>query len=218
MAERCQATGPFLLGLTGPIGCGKSTVGDILLRLGAIERIDADNVVHRLMAPGTEVTRQIESVFGPGVLAPNGAVDRGRLADIVFNDSAALRQLEAMVHPGVRSAIRERLEDSRGRHGVVVVDAVRLLQSELLPLCDAVWVVRCSVEEEMRRLTSLRGMPPDAARGRLAAQPSFDHPKVDRVIWNDGTMEELERNVKAAWERLLVEAASISAVDGEGAR
>lgn len=203
MARDRSAAAPRILGLTGPIACGKSTVGDLLLDLGALERIDADQVVHTLMEPGTPTSRQIEAEFGSEILRPNGRVDRPRLAEVVFADTGALRALERIVHPAVRQAIRARLEDLEGREGVVVVDAVRLLQSDLLPLCDAVWVVQCVRESQVERLTAIRKMTLKAAEGRLAAQPSFEHPRVTRVIQNSGSMDELREQVQTAWKVAL---------------
>jgi dephospho-CoA kinase len=129
-------------------------------------------------------------------------VDRAALARIVFADAVARTRLEAIVHPAVRRAIRQRIEELKGRRGIVVVDAVRLLQSDLLPLCDWVWVVRCDEGEQRRRLRENRGMDEESIEGRLAAQPSFDHPRVTRVIDNSGSVEELRRQVERMWSEL----------------
>jgi dephospho-CoA kinase len=192
-----------ILGLTGPIGCGKTTVGNILLELGATERIDADRVVHALMAPGTETTRQVESAFGAELLTADGAVDRARLAEKVFGNDTELRRLESIVHPAVRRHIKERLSEFDSTGSTVIVDAVRLLQSDLLPLVEQVWVVHCRPEVELARLTAARGMPAQAARARMAAQPQFDHPRVALVIDNSGTPEQLRTQVEPAWSQFL---------------
>jgi len=202
MAARRQTDSPFLLGLTGPIACGKTTVGDILLELGALERIDADRVVHTLMEPGTPTTGAIRGEFGDEILRPDGSVDRGRLGRLVFADAEALRRLEGIVHPAVRHSIRERLPQFEGRPGVLVVDAVKLLQSELLELCDGVWVVQCSAAAQLRRLTEIRHMTAEEAQGRLAAQPSFSSPRVTAVIENSGSMDELRQRVEEEWSAL----------------
>ncbi len=193
---------PFVLGLTGPIGCGKTTVSDLLLALGARKRIDADREVHTLMAPGTETTYAIAATFGRDVLNAQGAVDRALLADIVFANEARLRTLEEIVHPAVRAVIRQRLQDPHLEEGVVIIDAVKLLQSDLLPLTDAVWVVTCSADTQRARLTDIRGMDQAAVEGRLRAQPNFDHPRVTRVIENSGDLEQLRAGVADAWREL----------------
>jgi dephospho-CoA kinase len=126
------------------------------------------------------------------------AVDSG---NVVFGDPA-LRDLEAIVHPEVRAEIRQRVRSYAGQDGVVVVDAVKLLQSDLLPLCEAVWVVQCTRQVEMARLVDIRGLSPDKARQRLDAQPVFDSPAVTWVIENSGSFAELESQVRAAWEGL----------------
>jgi dephospho-CoA kinase len=211
VAAAGQVSGRRLLGLTGPIACGKTTVGDTLLTLGALERIDADRVVHALMARGTPTTQAIADAFGAQLLLPDGGVDRKRLGEIVFADAAALRRLEAITHPAVREEIRRRVHDLGDRDGVVVVDAVKLLQSDLLPMMDAVWVVQCPPEEEMRRLTTLRGMTSEEAGNRLAAQPPFDHPAVTAVIQNAASLEQLRDAVGEAWRTQISRWTSTSA-------
>lgn len=190
---------PRILGITGPIGCGKTTVGDILLELGALARIDADAVVHGLMQPGMTTTDEIARAFGRAILRADGAVDRSRLGQIVFNDPSLLTRLEQIVHPAVRAVIRARLHAFAGQDGVVVLDAVKLLQSDLLPMVETVWVVRCPPPEEVRRLVELRGMSVEAAQARIRVQPSFEHPRVTRVIDNNGTRAELRATVETAW-------------------
>lgn len=189
---------PFVLGLTGPIACGKTTVGNMLLQLGALERIDADHLVHDLMRPATETTHNIARRFGKDVIAADGGVDRKRLAALVFSDRGALRDLEAITHPAVGLLIRERITARAGQNGVVILDAVKLLEGTLVNLCSAIWVVRCPRDEELRRLLGDRGMSERDALGRLAAQPDFRHPAVTRIIENAGTLEDLERAVRAA--------------------
>lgn len=203
MVARPASPSPRVLGLTGPIACGKTTVGTILLELGALARIDADAVVHRLYLPGTAVTTAIARAFGPSVLNPRGEVDRHALADVVFADPAARRRLETIVHPAVRVAIRRELSQFAGREGVVVVDAVRLLQSDLLSLCHGVWVVLCDPAEQERRLHVERGMSPEEITRRQTAMPLFDHPAVTSTIVNDGSLADLRQSVQVAWETFL---------------
>jgi dephospho-CoA kinase len=199
MARGHSPGAPRILGVTGPIGCGKTTVGDLLLELGAVERIDADRVVHGLMAAGTPVTARVRQAFGDEVIAADGSVDRRHLASIVFSDSRRLRALEAITHPAVRDAIHARLREQRGRDGVVVIDAVRLLQSDLLQLVDEVWVVTCPQQTQLARLTTTRRMTHSEALDRIRAQPSFEHSRVSRIIMNAGSREDLRRQVEAAW-------------------
>lgn len=195
-------TDPRVLGLTGGIATGKSTVGDILLRLGAVERIDADHVVHELLAHDARVQGRIRERFGESVFA-EGDVDRAKLGAAVFGDADALRDLEAILHPAVGKAARDRLAALSGTHGVVIYDAVKLLQSELLPRCNAVWVVTCEPNVQRLRLQHDRGMTPETVENRLAAQPQFHHDRVTAKIDNSGTREDLERQVTDHWHELL---------------
>lgn len=193
---------PRVLGLTGPIACGKTTVGTMLLELGASARIDADEVVHELMLPGTETSARIAAEFGPGVILPGGGVDRRALGALVFAQPAALRRLEAITHPAVRELIRARLKELSGGNGIVLLDAVKLLQSELADLCSTIWVVRCDQNEQRRRLLEDRGMDPTQADGRLAAQPSFEDPRVSAVIDNSGSRAHTREQVVRHWQQL----------------
>jgi dephospho-CoA kinase len=193
---------PRILGLTGPIACGKTTVGSMLLRMGALARIDADEVVHELMEPGTEITGRIERAFGADVIAPDGAVDRKSLGRRVFADRDGLIQLERIVHPEVRPAIRHKLRDFAGREGIVILDAVKLLQSDLADLCSVIWVVQCDPTVELRRLTEDRALSAEDAVSRLASQPTFDDSRVSIVIDNSGRRDETLAQVRRQWEDL----------------
>ena len=128
------------------------------------------------------------------------------LGERVFSNAGALRDLEEIVHPAVRANIRARLASLVGARGIVVLDAVKLLQSDLADICSAVWVVQCDPEEELRRLREDRGMSTQEARGRLAAQPSFDDPRVSRVIDNSGDREHTRSQVRQGWEELTQQA------------
>jgi dephospho-CoA kinase len=190
----------YTVGLTGNIACGKSTVGKMLVARGA-EYVDADRLVHALMEPGTPENERIAARFGPGVRGPDGRIDRAALGAIVWRDPTALKDLERILHPGVRAEIRRRLAATRAP--VIVVDAIKLLESGLDKELDAVWVVTCSPTEQMRRLTEDRGLAEQRARERIAAQPPQED-KVRRatvVIDNSGTLEDTERRVAETWER-----------------
>lgn len=193
---------PYYLGLTGNIACGKSTVGKILLALGVNTYIDADAVVHDLYLPGQPLAARLAQEFGPAILDEQGGVDRKALGALVFNDPEKLRQLETLVHPAVQEAvIRQIREIPDGQVGVL--DAIKLIESGYAPFCHGIWIVRCSPETQFQRLVRDRGMSEEEARTRLAAQPPIE-PKLalaTEVIDNDGTLEELQRQVEAAWAR-----------------
>lgn len=211
---------PFLIGLTGGIACGKSTVIAMLAALGA-RTIDADGVTHRVQQPGTPVFRQIVAAFGEGVVAPDGALDRRRLGAIVFGDPARLRQLEQIVHPAVRAEIRAFIDEAAraGGYGtrpgaparpVVVIDAIKLIESGWAAECDQVWVVICPEEQQVERLVTTRGMSEAEARQRIAAQPpqASRLPHAAVVIDNGGTQAATRAQVEAAWQGVIAAANS----------
>ena len=188
---------PYRIGLTGNIACGKSTVGQLLVARGA-EYVDADRLVHTLLEPGTPENDRIVQRFGPEVRSADGRIDRPRLGGIVFADPAALRDLEAILHPGVRAEIRRRLTASTAP--IFVVDAIKLIEGGLAREMDAVWVVVCPRSEQVRRLMTERGMTAKQAETRITAQGSQEekvrHATV--VIDNGGTLDETVRQVDAA--------------------
>lgn len=198
----------YFLGLTGNIACGKSTVGHMLLALGATAYVDADTVVHELYGPGQPLAAELAGVFGPSIVAPDGSVDRRALGAIVFGDPLRLRQLEAVVYPVVREALLARIR-ALPPDAIGVLDALKLIESGYAPLCHGVWIVTCSPEKQLRRLTGDRGLTPDEARARMDSQPPIG-PKLEQateVITNDGSLDDLRTAVTAAWKRFLDSAA-----------
>lgn len=190
------------IGLTGGIGCGKSAVGAVLRELGA-EYADADRLVHELLAAGSPVVEQVAGRFGTEVLAADGGVDRKRLGAIVFGDRAALRDLEDLLHPAVRAELRRRMAASTAP--AFVLDAIKLIEGGLYRDVDSVWVVTCEPAEQRRRLVELRGMAPEEAEARIAAQPPQAErlPYAQVVIANDGSLADVRRQVEEAWGRVV---------------
>lgn len=191
-----------LVGLTGGIGSGKSTVSARLAAHGALV-VDADAIVREVQAPGTPVLAAIVERFGPGVLAPDGSLDRQVLADIVFGDDAALADLNAVVHPAVGAEIARRLEEAADTDRVVVLDVPLLVESGRDDMA-ALLVVDVDPDVAVRRVVEQRGMREDDVRARIARQAS----RADRlarathVIDNSGSREDLERRVDEVWEQL----------------
>ena len=187
----------YRIGLTGNIACGKSTVGKLLAARGA-EYIDADRLTHRLLEAGTHENDRIVERFGPDVRVPDGRIDRQKLGAIVFADPAALKKLEAILHPGVRAAIRRAMEAATAP--LVVVDAIKLFESGLYKDLDTAWVVSCPRAEQLRRLTAERGLTPDQAAMRIDAQGSQDEKvrQANVVIDNGGSLADTECQIDAA--------------------
>lgn len=165
--------------------------------------IDADKLTHQAMQPDGPAYAAIVETFGPSVVNGDGAIDRTALGRIVFSDADKLRQLEAIVHPAVFALAKEEL--ARTDVSLVVVEAIKLLESQrLLTLCKEVWVVTADPDVQLRRLMSQRGMTETEARQRMAAQ-SAQEEKVKhatRVIANNGTPEELYRQLDVLWNEL----------------
>lgn len=195
--------GPLVIGLTGNIGVGKSTVARMLAELGAFV-IDADRVAHEVMAPGQPAYAQIVAHFGPEIAPDGGPVDRMRLGQIVFSDPEALARLESIVHPAVFVRVQELLAAADAP--VVVIEAIKLLEAGLsLQLCHQVWVVTAPREQQIQRLMASRGLTYEQAVLRVDAQPPQEEKiaQADVVINNSGDVEETRRQVVAAWTRLL---------------
>jgi dephospho-CoA kinase len=196
---------PFLIGLTGPIGCGKSTVARMLARLGGFV-IDADAVARAATDPGQPTLPAIRSRFGDGVVAPDGTLDRAALARIVFSDAAALADLEAIVHPRVRARIRELLDsDPATTAPFVVLEAIKLVEGGLARACDEVWLVTCDPSTQRERLAG-RGATPEDVERRIAAQGDVIGrlaPSATRVVVTDGTLEEAQGRVEEALAEAL---------------
>ncbi|WP_411120990.1 dephospho-CoA kinase [Streptomyces sp. x-19] len=190
------------VGLTGGIGAGKSAVSRLLASYGAVI-VDADKIAREVVEPGTPGLAAVVAEFGADVLAPDGTLDRPKLGALVFSDPEKLKALNAIVHPlvGARSA---ELEASAGTDAVVVHDVPLLTENGLAPLYDLVVVVDATPETQVDRLVRLRGMTPDEAAQRMAAQASRKErlAVADLVIDNDGPLEALEPQVREVWERL----------------
>ncbi|MBW3574990.1 MAG: dephospho-CoA kinase [Actinobacteria bacterium] len=188
-----------VVGLTGALGSGKSTVAALLAARGAVV-LDADAVTRDLQRPGQPVHGAIVERFGSAVVRPDGGLDRRALAGVVFADAAALAELEALVHPAVHAVIDGQLADLAGTEAVVVLDVPLLLESDHYRV-DGVVVVDCPPEVALRRLVEERGMSGDDARARLARQLPREErlARADVVVDNSGTLQALERRVEQVW-------------------
>lgn len=194
--------GKYTIGLTGNIATGKSVVRKMLEHLGAYG-IDADALAHSTYAPGAPGYQPVVDLFGREVLAPDGQIDRSQLARLVFSDPEALQRLEAVVHPLVGKAVDALVRLSA--LSVVVIEAIKLLESDLRPRCDSIWVTCASPDVQLRRLVQARGMAEAAARQRIQAQPPQEEKiaAAQVVIRNDGSFEDTWQQVTAAWQALF---------------
>lgn len=190
-----------VVGLTGPIGAGKSLAAGFLRELGA-KVIDADALVHDEQSRGTVGYSAIVQAFGTGVLGEDKEIDRRKLAAEVFADPKKLARLEGIMHPRVIARILEARKMLRDGD-VMVVEAIKLLESDLRNVCDEIWVVVAPRPLIVERLRS-RGLPQAEAELRLARQASEGEFRAaaDVVIVNDGDRDATRARVREAWDRL----------------
>jgi dephospho-CoA kinase len=222
----------YVIGLTGGIACGKSTVISELAKLGAWT-LDADSLTYQLYKPGEPVYNEIVAAFGEEILTPaDRTIDRAKLGQLVFGNPAELQRLESIVHPIVREKIFAWLADIKAKRAghmrlaaentvgaaddtnysgqsepvwVAVIDAIKLLEGGWQSHCDAVWVVTCTPEQQVERLVQSRGMRNEDARQRIAAQPPQSNrlTHADVVIDNSGSLEDTYRQIRDAWHRIF---------------
>jgi dephospho-CoA kinase len=194
--------GKYVIGLTGNIGTGKSVVRRMLEHLGAYG-IDADTLGHRAIARGAPGYQPVLTTFGRFVLAPSGEIDRARLGRIVFNDPEALKLLEQVVHPLVEQAVDMIIR--RANQPVIVIEAIKLIESNLSETCDSVWVAYAPPEVQLVRLMHNRHMAESEARQRITTQPSQDLKRAAAqvVIKNISTYEDTWRQVVEAWKKTV---------------
>jgi dephospho-CoA kinase len=191
----------LVIGLTGGIGSGKSTVSALLAERGAVV-VDADAIVRDVQQPGTPVFAAMVERFGPGIVAVDGALDRAAVADRVFSDGQALADLNAIVHPAVGREIADRMAALAETDHVVVLDVPLLVEAKNPYPVAGLLVVDVDPEVAVRRLVEHRGMREDDVRARMTRQASRDErlARADRVIDNSGTPEDLAAAVDEAWE------------------
>ncbi|HYN69421.1 MAG TPA: dephospho-CoA kinase [Candidatus Eisenbacteria bacterium] len=207
----------LVIGLTGPTGCGKSTVAGWLAELGATV-VDADVVAREVVEQGSPALEQVAREFGQQVMKPDGSLDREALGRIAFADPAALARLERIVHPAVRPRILQAIAAAR-RAGApaVVVEAIKLVESGLAELCDEVWLVTCDPAEQRERLDR-RGITSADAGQRIAAQGDIVArltPRATRTIDTSGRVESARARVRELW-RPDVEPRVADAADSKG--
>ncbi|MFC1975000.1 dephospho-CoA kinase [Chloroflexota bacterium] len=198
----------IVIGLTGNIATGKSLILRMLQELGTTV-IDADKLVHQLMKKDSPVYQAILEEFGKFVLDESGEINRRNLGQIVFTTPGALAKLEAMTHPAVHQEILKRIDQTTAP--AVVVEAIKLFESDLVDLCHTKWVVTAPLELQIKRLVERRKMPLDQAQQRVKAQPPQEEKvaKADVVIDNSGDLAKIWGFVKQQYTALLQETQTV---------
>lgn len=209
--------GKYVIGLTGNIGTGKSVVRRMLEHMGAYG-IDADALSHRAIARGAPGYQPIVSAFGSWVLGPDGEIDRTKLGRLVFSDPDALVTLERIVHPLVNQAVS--FLAKRSSQKVIVIEAIKLLESSLIAYCDCVWVTYAAPQVQINRLVQKRHMSEADARQRVNAQPPQEEKiaAATAVIRNELTFEDTWRQVMSAWQKYVPEAVQTAPAAASEAR
>ena len=196
------------IGITGGIGSGKSTVTKILAELGA-PIIDADKVGHAIYEPGGPAYPDMIAAFGEEILAADRTIDRRRLGPIVFADPAALRRLNAIVHPRMFARMREMVDALRGggERKPIVIEAAVLIEANWQPLFDEIWLVEAGPEQVVKRVELERGLAPAQTEARIRAQISNEERRkhATTVIVNNATIQDLRGQVVALWEAALAQ-------------
>jgi len=190
----------FVIGLTGGLGTGKTSVALILQALG-LKMISADHIGHQLLKPGTDVYERVKAAFGPEILRGDGQIDRTALGKIVFQDPAERQRLNTLTHPAIIARIKAEVEELRRRGEDVVVEIPLFFEAKMTKEeagVDEVWVVATSPATQLARVMARDGVDQEEARRRMAAQLSLGE-KVDRadvVVYNEGKQAELKKEVQ----------------------
>ena len=194
----------YLVGLTGGIGSGKSTVAARLVEHGA-ELVDADQVAREVVEPGKPAYAKLVEHFGREILDDEGFIDRPRLGAIVFGDESKRAVLNELTHPPVIAEIASRLELLQAFDGVVIIDVPLLVESGVARNYEAIVVVAARPETQLDRLVKLRGMSATEAQNRIDAQAPLDEKLAiaTHVIWNEGTLDELYAEVDVVGKDLV---------------
>lgn len=193
-----------IIGLTGGIGSGKSTVSKFLAHLGAVV-IDADKVGHEVFKPGTKAWQEVVDAFGQGIISADGTIDRRKLGEIVFSNPDARAKLNQVMHPLIYEQVKFRIEEY-GKKGVaiIIVEAPLLLEVGWKSLVDEVWVTSASEATVIKRLKEQKGLPEAQSLARVRAQLTDEERirQADVVIDTDCALDELKERVEALWRKL----------------
>ncbi|MNC04135.1 Dephospho-CoA kinase [compost metagenome] len=195
----------MIMGLTGGIASGKSTVSALLVSKGA-RLVDADAIAREIMLPGHEVLASVAEFFGAEVLQPDGTLNRSKLGDIVFHDPEARKTLNGLTHPVIRRITRERMEafEREDASRLTVVDIPLLYETEQEDLFEKILVVYVPREVQIQRLIARNGLTEEQARARLDSQMDIEvkRAKADYVIDNSGDPAETEKQIERLMDRL----------------
>jgi len=194
-----------VIGLTGGIGSGKSTVSQFLAELGAVI-LDADKVGHEAFKPNTKAWHEVIATFGRQIITPSGEVDRKKLGEIVFSNPESLSRLNQIMHPKMYDMMKAQIEGYRQQGvAVVVLEAAILIEANWTSLADEVWVTVAPEDKVLKRLKEQRGLDEEQTLARIRSQLSAEEraQHADVIINNEGDLDEVKAKVKELWARLV---------------
>ena len=194
----------MLIGLTGGIGAGKSTVAQLFEERG-VPIVDADAIARDVVKPGEPALAELVEYFGESILGAGGELNRGKLAEVAFADAESNEALNAIMHPAISAETAKRIDALRGEHSVIVHDVPLLVEAGLAGNYDLTVLVDTPAEIRLQRLTELRGMDPEDAKKRIAAQATDEQRRAvcDVALDNSGDIEHLRAQFEQMWERFI---------------
>lgn len=194
-----------VIGLTGGIACGKSTVSAMLEKLGAAI-VDADRIAREVTKKGTPVWQRIRETFGDQYLLPDGKIDRKKLGELVFADAEALKKLNAITHPAIQRQVLLEIDRLKSAGGLkaIVVDAALLIEAGWCHMVDEIWLVVADRETQIERLMKRNGLTRQQALNRIDSQMDQNTKRryADRIIDNSGSLEHTRKQVERLWAEL----------------
>lgn len=194
----------MLVGLTGGIGAGKSTVAQLFEERG-VPIVDADAIARDVVTPGEPALAELVEHFGDSILGADGELNRGKLAEVAFADAESHEALNAIMHPAISAETSKRIDALRGEHSVIVHDVPLLVEAGLAGNYDLTVLVDTPAQIRLQRLTELRGMDPEDAKKRIAAQATDEQRRAacDVALDNSGDIEHLRAQFEEMWERFI---------------
>lgn len=191
----------YVIGLTGGVGSGKSYVAHRLSEMYDAELLIADELGHVVMKKGTKCHEKIVKSFGKDIIGGDGEIDRKKMADIIFKDNEARKRLDDIVHPEVIEYVAQYIDERKGMDGIIIFETAIMYECKCDQLCDEVWYVYVPADIRIKRLSDNRGYSVEKSRAIIANQKpdEFFTEKADRIIKNDGSFEELDKELREAF-------------------